>query len=307
MKDPRPKLIVIAGPTASGKTAIAVEMALEFYGEIINADSMQVYRFMDIGTAKPTADERKGVIHHMIDIVDPDYEFNASIYRKLAIPVINDIIEKKRTCFVVGGTGLYIRTLLGGLMECPPSDPDLRKGLVDECREKGSPFLHERLKRFDLESANRIHPNDRIRVIRALEIISLTEKSPSSIIKEHAFSERAFRTLKVCLNVDRDKLYDRINGRCYHMMESGLVEETYSLLEKGFSPDLRSMKSLGYRHAISYLNREWTAEDMILNLRQDTRRYAKRQITWFRADPDMIWIDPDNVGAIRSKIREFID
>jgi tRNA dimethylallyltransferase len=307
MQDQRPKLIIIAGPTASGKTAAAVEMALEFNGEIINADSMQVYRYMDIGTAKPAAGERKGVIHHLIDVVNPDEEFNASLYRKAAIPVINEIIGKGRTCFVAGGTGLYIKALLGGLMECPPADIDIRDGLIKECREKGSLFLHNRLKKLDPGSAERIHPNDKTRVIRALEIIRLTDRPLSSVITQHAFNERAFQSLKICLDVDREKLYDRINTRCDHMIESGLAYETEALLAKGYSPDLRSMKSLGYRHAISCINKEWTFEDMAKNLKQDTRRYAKRQMTWFRADPEMIWVEPGNRGIIKAKIQEFID
>jgi tRNA dimethylallyltransferase len=307
MNDRRPKLVIFAGPTASGKTKIAVEMALDFCGEIVNADSMQVYRYMDIGTAKPTMDERKGILHHIIDVADPDEEFNASIYRRLAIPAINSIIEKNRTCFVVGGTGLYIKTLLGGLMECPPSDPDLRESLANECMEKGSPFLYERLKRLDPESAGRIHPNDKTRVIRALEIVSLAGMSSSYLIKRHAFGEKMFRTLKICLNADRDRLYDWINVRCEHMMESGLIDETEALLTKGYPPDLRSMKSLGYRHAVAYLKKEWTGDEMMYNLKQDTRRYAKRQMTWFRADPEMVGVEPGNKEFIRSRIREFIE
>jgi tRNA dimethylallyltransferase len=307
MKDQRPKLIIIAGPTASGKTGLAVELAHEFNGEIVNADSMQVYRYMDIGTAKPTIDQRKGIPHHLIDVVDPDEEFNASVYRRLAVPSITSIIEKGKACFVVGGTGLYIKTLLGGLMECPSSDPEMRDSLVRECLEKGSPFLHERLKMLDPESAARIHPNDKARVIRALEIIGLSNRPPSSIMIQHAFSEKIFRTLKICLDVDRDGLYDRINKRCNHMIDSGLVEETEALLEKGFSSDLRSMKSLGYRHAVSLLKNEWSSEEMSYNLKLDTRRYAKRQLTWFRGDSEMVWLEPGNMEAIRSRVKEFYE
>jgi len=307
MKDLRPKLVIITGPTASGKTALAVDMALQFFAEIVNADSMQVYRYMDIGTAKPLLSERKGIIHHMIDVVDPDEEFNASIYRTSAIPLINKIIENGRTCFIVGGTGLYIKTLLGGLMECPASDPDLREDLINECKEKGTPFLHQRLKGLDPEAAGKIHPNDKTRVIRALEVIRLTDKRLSSIIMEHGFNERPFRVLKICLNVERDQLYERINSRCDRMIVSGLLDETQALLAKGYSSEIRSMKSLGYRHAISYLKDEWTAEDMINNLKQDTRRYAKRQLTWLRADTEMIWIEPNNNEFIKLKIQEFID
>jgi len=307
MKDQRPKLIIITGPTASGKTGLAVEMALNFNGEIINADSMQVYRFMDIGTAKPPVSERKGVPHHMIDVVYPDGEFNASIYRTLTMPVINEISKKRRACFVVGGTGLYIKALLGGLMECPASDHDIREELTDECKEKGPSFLHERLKRVDPESADYIHPNDKTRIIRALEIIRLTNRPRSSFIMEHGFNENPFKTLKICLNISRDQLYKNINIRCDRMIESGLIDETQTLLAKGYSSDIRSMKSLGYRHAVSYLRKEQTAEDMALKFKQDTRRYAKRQLTWFRADREMIWVEPDNREFIKHKIQEFID
>lgn len=307
MKDLKPKLVIIAGPTASGKTSLAVEMAHEFNGEIINADSMQVYRYMDIGTAKPTISERRGIVHHLIDVADPDDDFNASRYRELTIPAIKGIIDRKKTCFIVGGTGLYIKTLLGGLMECPASDPDLRDELINECKETGSPFLHQRLRRLDPESAGRIHPNDRTRVIRALEIISLTDRPHSSIIMEHGFGERPFIELKICLNMKRDRLYDRINDRSRHMIEAGLIDETRALIERGYSPELRSMNSLGYRHAAAFLRREWSLEVMMFRLKQDTRRYAKRQLTWFRADHEMIWAEPDNPGFIKSKIQGFLD
>jgi len=307
MNDRKQKLIIIAGPTASGKTSLATEMAYEFNGEIINADSMQVYRYMDIGTAKPDISQRRGIVHHLIDVADPDDDFNAARYRELAIPVIKEIADRKKICFIVGGTGLYIKTLLGGLMHCPGSDPEIREQLVNECKQKGAPFLHERLRLLDPESAVRIHPNDRTRVIRALEVISLTKRPHSSIMMEHGFSDNLFLTLKICLDMDRGKLYERINSRSRHMIEAGLVDETKDLLERGYSPKLRSMNSLGYRHAVSFLRKEWSHEEMISNLMRDTRRYAKRQLTWFRADPEMIWIEPDDIGFIKLKIREFID
>ena len=174
MKKDRPKLVVITGPTASGKSSLAVNLALHFGGEIINTDSMQVYRGMNVGTAKLSVEERKGVVHHMIDVVDPDEEFNASIYRRLAEPIVKDMAEREGVCFVVGGTGLYIKVLLGGLLKCPPVNPGLREELSRECEENGPIFLHERLKRLDPKSASNIHPNDSARLIRALEIINLT-------------------------------------------------------------------------------------------------------------------------------------
>lgn len=307
MKDLKPKLIIIMGPTASGKSPLAVDMAHEFNGEIINADSMQVYRYMDIGTAKLTFSERRGIVHHLIDVADPDDEFNASRYRELAMPAIKAITEREKTCFIVGGTGLYIKTLLGGLMGCPPSDQDLRDELINECKEKGVPFLHERLKQLDPESADRIHPNDRTRVVRALEIISLTDRPHSSIIMEHGFGERPFHALKICLNMDRDRLYDRINDRSRRMFEEGLIDETRSLIERGYSPELRSMNSLGYRHVSAFLRKEWSLEVMMSRLKQDTRRYAKRQLTWFRGDHEMIWAQPDSPDFIMFKIKEFLD
>jgi tRNA dimethylallyltransferase len=307
MIDHRPKLVVITGPTASGKTAVALNAAREFNGEIINADSMQVYRYMDIGTAKTPLPEREGIVHHMIDVADPDEEFNASLYRRMTATLIGDIVKQGKTCFLVGGTGLYIKTLLGGLMECPESDPTMREELQKECMDKGAPFLHERLKGLDPESAGRIHPNDRTRVIRAIEIIRLTGRPLSSIIMEHGFRERSFNTLKICLNMDRERLYQRIDARSDHMIDAGLVDETQALLERGYSPDIRSMNALGYRHAISFLRDGWTPFEMASRLKLDTRRYAKRQLTWFRADNEMIWVDPDDMGSIRARIKAFIE
>jgi tRNA dimethylallyltransferase len=306
MKKDRPKLIVIAGPTASGKSSIAVNLAIHFDGEIINSDSMQVYRGMDVGTAKLLLEDRKGVAHHMIDIVDPDEDFNASRYRSLAEPIIKDIIGRKRVCFVVGGTGLYIKALLGGLLKCPPVNMKIRKELIRECEENGSRSLHERLKMLDPVSALNIHPNDSIRVIRAIEIIHLTDQTLSSLIVKHDFKERPFYALKICIYLERDQLYEKINNRSLLMIKSGLFEETNRLLQKGYSSDLRSMNSLGYRHAIKYLRGECGLEETILELQKDTRRYAKRQLTWFRADQEMIWSKGEDMDFIEKKIEQFI-
>jgi tRNA dimethylallyltransferase len=306
MKEKRPKLVVIAGPTASGKSSLAVNLALHFGGEIINSDSMQVYRGMDVGTAKLSIKERKGVVHHMIDVVDPDEDFNASLYRSLAEPIAKDIVERKKACFVVGGTGLYIKVLLGGLLKCPPVNTGLRKELIRECEERGSPFLHERLKRLDPVSALNIHPNDITRVIRAIEVIHLTDQALSSLILQHNFKDRPFQALKICMHVDRDHLYKRIDDRSVSMIKSGLFEETQKLLGKGYSSDLGSMNALGYRHAIKYLKHERNLEETILQLQRDTRRYAKRQLTWFRADHEMVWAKPEDIDFIKKKIEKFI-
>jgi tRNA dimethylallyltransferase len=305
MPDPRPKLVVITGPTASGKSSLAVDLALRFDGEIINADSMQVYRGMDVGTAKPSMEERRGIPHHMIDVVDPDDDFNASLYGELARPLIGEIWERKKACFLVGGTGLYIKTLLGGLLKCPPVDPGLRLELNNELEKKGSPFLHERLMKKDPEAGAQIHPNDRTRVVRALEIIGLTNRPLSSLITEHGFREKPFRSLKICLNLERDRLYARINERSLSMIDSGLLEETVRLLEEGCSRGSKAMRSLGYRHALEHLDGLFDLKETILRIQRDTRRYAKRQLTWFRADPEMKWVEPGQRELIEREIQEF--
>jgi tRNA dimethylallyltransferase len=300
------KVVVIAGPTASGKTSLGVGLALSLDGEIINADSMQVYRGMDMGTAKPTIEEQKGISHHLFDLVDPDEEFNAAIYRIKALAVINDICSRGKNCFVVGGTGLYIRSLLEGIFDCPPVDPELRESLRRQCQSHGSRILHERLKSMDPEYAVKVHPNDGVRIIRALEIISLTNRIPSDLIKRHSFNERSPDALKLCVKVDRKELYSRINKRCEAMVKAGLVEETEQLLNKGYSPDLKPMKAIGYRHMINYLKGVWSLEEAIRKLQVDTRRYAKRQLTWFRADKEMIWVAAEDFKQVLKKVKGFL-
>ena len=301
----RPKVIVIAGPTASGKTSLGVKLSLALGGEIVNADSMQVYRGMDVGTAKPTAEEQKGVPHYLIDVVNPDEEYNAAIYRSMALPLIMEILSRRKTCFVVGGTGLYIKSLLGGLFKCPPANSQIRESLSRECEALGTVKLHERLKRLDPESARKIHPNDRVRLIRALEIVHLTKRLPSDLSIEHSFGDRPLDALMLCLKVDRDELYQRINERSTSMAESGLVKETQKLLRQGYSPELKPMKAIGYRHMIKYLKGDWSLNDAISGIQRDTRRYAKRQLTWFRADPDISWVAPGSFEFILQKIKGF--
>jgi tRNA dimethylallyltransferase len=299
------KIVIIAGPTASGKSGLAIELALYFGAEIVNADSMQVYRGMDVGTAKPSIGERKGVPHHLLDVVDPDEDFNAALYRSLAISALRDIASRGKACFVVGGTGLYIRSLLGGLFRCPEQDPVLRRDLNREFEEYGLPFLYERLQGLDPESARKIHPNDRVRIIRALEVTQLTGQPLSSLIQEHDFHDSPFRALKICLEMNREQLYRRINERTLAMIEEGLAAETETLLRKGYSPDLKSMKAIGYRHMVKYLGGTWDLEEAIARLQADTRRYAKRQLTWFRADPEIHWMKSEELGPIIKRIEKF--
>ena len=302
----KPRVIVIAGPTASGKSSLSVNLASATGGEIVNADSMQVYRGMDIGTAKPTREERKGIPHHLLDIVEPDEEFNAAIYRSTALEAIDDIIRRDRTCLITGGTGLYIKALLGGLVHCPPVDEGLRASLREELSQYGPEGLYKRLMNLDPDSAKKIHPNDGIRITRALEIISLTDTLPSDLNRGHGFGENALHVLKIYLEVDREELYKRIDERTEAMVESGLVEETRDLLEKGYSPDLKSMNAIGYRHMVNFLKGKWSFEEACRLLKRDTRRYAKRQMTWFRADSDAVWIPPDKFNTIFNKIKAFL-
>lgn len=306
MKDDFPKLIIISGPTCSGKSALAVELALILGGEIINADSMQVYRGMDIGTAKLPISERKGISHHLIDIVNPDQEFNAALFLVHALPIINDLHSKKIPIIVVGGTGLYVRALLGGLFNCPPSNLELRQNLWEECEKEGPSLLHQRLSRLDRKAANSIHPMDKIRIIRALEVIYLTGYQFSELTRKHAFSDKKFSALNLCLNVDRQVLYNRINRRTISMIDSGLINEVEVLLKMGYNSSLKSMQAIGYRHIVGYLQGEWDFDETTRLIQRDTRRYAKRQFTWLRADPDIIWMNPDYKTDIINKVMTFI-
>ncbi|MFZ7111995.1 MAG: tRNA (adenosine(37)-N6)-dimethylallyltransferase MiaA [Desulfatiglandales bacterium] len=306
MQQERQRVVVIVGPTASGKSSISVDLARRFGGEIVNADSMQVYRGMDIGTAKPSLDERREVPHHLFDVVAPDQEFNAAIYRSLALRALKGIAERDGTAFVVGGTGLYVKTLLGGLLECPPTDPVLRNTLWQEWEVQGFAAMHARLRSLDPESAEKIHPHDRVRILRAMEVIHLAGSPLSTLIRKHRFEERPFLALKICLQMDRERLYHRIDERCGIMVENGLLRETQDLLNKGYSVDLKPLKALGYRHMVQFLSGRWSLDEAVMQFKKDTRRYAKRQLTWFRSDPEMQWISIDEREKIRKCIEAFI-
>ncbi|EFK11345.1 tRNA isopentenyltransferase [delta proteobacterium NaphS2] len=302
----KPKVVVIAGPTASGKTSLAVELALSLGAQIINADSMQVYRFMDVGTAKPTLEERQGIPHHLIDVVNPDEDFNAARYRQMALPLAKGLFEKKVPCLVVGGTGLYIRSLLGGLVELPPVNPVIRKNLHEECHAKGTQKLHQKLAEMDPERAESIHPNDSVRIIRALEIMEQTRCSSSDLLKKHQFKNQEVQALTLCLQMERTQLYDRINKRTDKMMAGGLIEETEHLIKKGYGPHLKPMTAIGYRHIVKYLQGEWPLQKAMETLKRDTRRYSKRQMTWFKGEQGVIFVDPLNPIHIERMIRDFL-
>jgi tRNA dimethylallyltransferase len=302
----RTRLIIILGPTAAGKSKTALELARRFDGEIISADSMQVYRHMDIGTAKPSSEERARVTHHLIDVVDPDGQFNAAMFLELAVKAIDDIRSRNRNVFVVGGTGLYIRVLTGGLIEGPGPSPGFRERLNSEMTLYGKAYLYEMLKDLDEEAAKRLHPNDSARIIRALETIELTGSSITAMQCQHGFRQRRYNYVKIGLNLPREELYRRIGERCREMMGQGFVEETRKLLEMGCGEGLKPMQALGYRHIVQHLKGLLGLEEALEKVRTDTRHYAKRQLTWFCRDSEIEWHRPQDEG-IEARIREFLD
>jgi tRNA dimethylallyltransferase len=297
---------VICGPTGLGKTAVSIELAIELHGEIIGADSMQIYRYMDTGTAKATLDEQSRVPHHLIDIVDPDEAFDAAMFAKMAGKMIMKLHIEGIVPFVVGGTGLYIKALVHGLSHAGQADIDIRKRLKETELLHGSGFLYEKLSKCDQEAAERIHPNDTYRIIRALEVYEATGMAISQYSEDHGFEKRRFNVLKIGLHMEREALYDRINRRVDAMIEEGLVDEVKMLLGRGYSEDLKSMQSIGYRHMVDFIKGRIAWEETVRTLKRDTRRYAKRQMTWFKADPEIVWAEAGQLGYIKQLIKKFL-
>ena len=277
-------LIILTGPTGAGKTALALKLAKKHPIEVVSADSMQVYRYMDIGTAKPGNEELKLLPHHVIDVVNPDQEFNAGMFLEMALHAIKDIQSRLKIPVVIGGTGLYIKALIYGLCNAPPRSERLRYVLNSIIKQKGIHHLYNVLKRLDPQYAQKIGPNDRSRIVRALEMTFLTGSRPSSIHNEHGFSKPIFNTRIACIMPSREKLYERINLRVTEMMDMGLVEETVSILDMGYSPDLKALKNLAYKHIVSDIHSEISSDTAIRLIQRDTRHFAKRQITWFKGN-----------------------
>ncbi|WP_026842367.1 tRNA (adenosine(37)-N6)-dimethylallyltransferase MiaA [Citrifermentans bremense] len=297
------KVIVLGGPTGSGKSDLAVKLAEEIGGEIVNADSMQVYRRLDIGTAKPSAADLARVPHHLINILDPDEDFTASDFRREATAAIADIERRGKRAIVVGGTGLYIRALLYGLVDSPTGDPELRRQFDDVPGEE----LLRRLSLVDPETAARLHPNDRIRLIRALEVYTQTGRPVSAFRSEHAFSDVHYQALKMAIRVERQELYRRIDLRVEKMLEDGLVEEVRSLLAAGYGHELKALRSIGYKEITAYLAGEMTLDEAVTLIKRDTRRYAKRQMTWFGKENDIYWLEyPGSFATILGHVIEFL-
>jgi tRNA dimethylallyltransferase len=299
-----PPLVVICGPTATGKTAAALALAEHYPLEVISADSRQVYRLMDIGTAKPTAAQQLQVPHHLLDVVWPDESFDAACFARLAAEAISSVLQRGRLPLVIGGTGLYLRALTEGLVEVPGADPLLRRRLIAQAGSEGNVALHRRLAEVDPRAAARLHPNDQVRLVRALEVYELTGRPLSVWQQEHGFRQRRYRLLKIGLTTERSELYRRIDRRAAAMFAGGLLEETATLLAAGYAPQLPALQTLGYREAVRVLQGTCTAEQALGELQQATRRYAKRQLTWFRADRQLIWVDSTKDSA---KLQTFID
>lgn len=300
------KVVIILGPTASGKTDLAVRLAERFDGEIVNADSMQVYRGMDIGTAKPSPPLRQRVPHHLVDIVTPDVNFSAADFRREAAAVIDDIHRRGKRVFVVGGTGLYIRALLQGLVDSPRGDESIRRELVELAQTVGNEELLHRLAMVDPETAERLHPNDRLRIIRALEVYRQTGRPISSFRGEHGFADTYYDCLKIGIRVERQELYRRVESRVEEMIEQGLIAEVEGLLRAGYTPDLKSMRSIGYKEICAYLAGGCTLDEAVQLIKRDTRHYAKRQMTWFNKDFEINWVEyPESFATICNHVIEF--
>lgn len=308
MADNRPPLIVIVGPTGVGKTASAVALAGAVGGEIVSADAMQVYREMDIGTAKPSREEQERVTHHLIDVVRPDEAFDAARFVAHAQVVIEGLHRKAIPAFLVGGTGLYVKALTRGLFgaEGVETNRVVRERLRAEEERLGRQGLHERLSRVDPVAAARIHPNDLLRIVRALEVYESTGVPISDHHDRHGFSDSPYRVLKLGLRRERRQLYDRINQRVEDMVRGGLVEEVEGLFQRGYDRELKSMSAIGYRHVAAYLAGELTWNETLETLKRDTRRYAKRQMTWFGADPQIEWFEPTQIQEMGERIGSFL-
>ena len=303
-------VLILVGPTAIGKTALSLELARRFNCEIVSVDSMQVYKYMDIGTAKVTNEERGGITHHLINIVEPDEPYDAARFTEDALLAIREIHKRGRVPLLTGGTGLYLRALISGIFEGPPSDSVIRKKLKHRLKKEGNHALHQELVLYDGISANKIHPNDTQRLLRALEIYHSTGRSWSTYLESKASNRQRIHfsnMLQIGLACDRSVLYDRINLRTEIMLDSDFEKEVRGLLDMGYGRGLKSMSSIGYRHMINYIFGDYQYEEMKRLLARDTRRYAKRQLTWFGKNDDLHWIEVKNISRVMKTVELLLD
>ena len=304
-----PNIICIAGPTASGKTALAVELAQEFNGEVISCDSMQIYRRMDIGTAKPTAEEMKGIPHHMINVADPDEDFSVSRYCEMATPILDDILARGKTAIIAGGTGLYMDSLIRGNSFAPYPSTGARERLEQEADEKGMDVMLAKLRAIDPEAADKLHLADRKRIIRALEVFEETGETITAHNKRTQTILPRYRALWLGLDFEpRQALYDRIDLRVGLMLEQGLVKEIQDLLSSGIPAKCTAMQAIGYKEFVSALDGNATIEEAADEVRKASRHYAKRQLTWFRRNSELNWLtrhEGENFAEILQKARQL--
>ncbi len=302
----RPRIVIVCGPTGIGKTRAGIRLAERFGGEIVGADSMQIYRRMDIGTAKPTPDEKARIPHHLVDVVEPDAPFSAADYARLAGAAVDDLARRGTVPVVVGGTGLYIKSLIYGLFDAPATPRPVRDRLHRETEALGLAVMYERLRTTDPDTAASVHPNDRFRILRALEVYETTGRPASLHRSRHGFAVPRYDAFRIGLVMDRDALYERIDRRVDLMVAEGLLSEVASLLDAGYPPSLKSMQAIGYRHMVDHIQGRTDWEETLHRLKRDTRRYAKRQLTWFRADPAVRWTAPGDLDLLEPELSHFL-
>lgn len=300
-------LICIAGPTASGKTGLAVALAQALNGEVVSCDSMQIYRGMDVGTAKPTPEEMQGVPHHLLDVADPGEDFSVGRYVRLATEAITDIHSRGRTAIVAGGTGLYLDSLVKGEEFAPPSREGERKFLEDAAEQKGIEYVYDMLMEADPETAERLHLSDRKRIIRAMEVFLITGLPLSWHIAQSRQRPPRYRPAWLGLNFrNRAKLYARIDARVDQMLAQGLEQEVQRLLDAGVDPQTTAMQAIGYKELASALRGECTVEEAASRIKQASRNYAKRQLTWFRRNDKIRWIYPDETPDLLQRALKLL-
>ena len=300
-----PTAVAIFGPTAVGKTDLAIRLAQELDGQIISVDSMQVYKYLDIGTAKPSKEELSAVKHHLIDIIEPNVKYSAADFRSSAEAITEVLCRDGKLPLLVGGTGLYYNAIFYGLIDIPTVPQNVRTQLNDMYNEKGLPYLYEMLQEHDPEYAAKIHANDKQRTTRALEVYLATGRTFSSYLATENRKSN-IRYIKIGLNTDRSILYDRINRRVDIMIDKGLVDEVQNVLNMGYAENCPGMKGIGYKETVDYLNHRCTEEEMIYQIKQNSRHYAKRQLTWFRSIDDVQWFDVGE-SDIFTKAKEYIN
>ncbi|MGC2762105.1 MAG: tRNA (adenosine(37)-N6)-dimethylallyltransferase MiaA [Candidatus Binatus sp.] len=294
----------IVGPTAAGKSALAMEVAQRSNCEIINADSRQFYRGMDLGTAKPSVQDRRRVPHHLIDVRDPGEPLDVAEFAQIARAAIEEIAARGRNPLVVGGSGLYLRVIRGGIFRGPAASSDIRGRLAKIAAERGVAHLHRQLREIDPEAANRIGVNDLYRIVRAIEVFELTGENISAHQRRHRFADNGYDTLTVGVEVERKNLYEAIDRRFDAMVAAGLVGEVRALVEAGHSPERPPLSTIGYKQIAAHLRGEIALADAVALAKQESRRLAKRQITWFRREPEIVWLDPERGAQDASALFE---